>query len=388
MFPLILTIILQNMGNTDLKEELDRLKHAYQDLKEEISLLSKNIENKANLSRKRGALATAGVTCEAMLKFIYRREGLEKGSRPADSLMLEDLLQKLSAVLPPWIQINLRTIQAWRNMGAHDKGDFTEIDDNTFTLVDGALNSVVLWFFQKYLGEQMASEMPAFQSKSAEAPIPSASSKEVSAVQPSTVSNAYTNTEPAPPISQISDVATNSPTTIATAVTSPDAGNSVPKIGDNFGGGIVFYVDDSGRRGLIAHTKDFECGWGRKTGPKELGTLARIGSGFKNTQLMFEAQQKIFAKLNKQPEQSAAVLCKDIDVDGFKDWYLPSIEELEQLYYNLYLEGKGNLSDDMYWSSTENNTDLAECFDMSDGMAYYNSKSSNNKIRPIRSYSI
>lgn len=45
------------MENTELKAELDKLKHAYQDLKEEISLLSKNIENKANISRKLGVLA-------------------------------------------------------------------------------------------------------------------------------------------------------------------------------------------------------------------------------------------------------------------------------------------------------------------------------------------
>jgi hypothetical protein len=107
------------------------------------------------MTRKRGALATAGVTCESLLKFVYKQEGLEKGSRPASSLMLEDLVQKLSQVLPPHIIINVRTIQAWRNMGAHDKGDFRDIDDFTIAQVEHSLNSVVNWFFTSYLNEEL-----------------------------------------------------------------------------------------------------------------------------------------------------------------------------------------------------------------------------------------
>jgi hypothetical protein len=136
-----------------LQLEIDRLKHAYEDLKSEITLLSKD-SNGGSLTRKRGALASAGVTCEAILKFIYKKEGMDKGARPAESMMLEDLLQKLNVILPAHIQINLRTIQAWRNMGAHDKGDFREIDESTINMVDAALKAIVLWFFNSYLDQQ------------------------------------------------------------------------------------------------------------------------------------------------------------------------------------------------------------------------------------------
>jgi hypothetical protein len=137
-----------------LKQEIERLKHAYLDLKEEMILLTKDQQG-ASMTRKRGALATAGVTCESLLKFVYKNEGLEKGSRPASSLMLEDLVQKLTQVLPPHIVINVRTIQAWRNMGAHDKGDFRDIDDFTIAQVEHSLNSVVNWFFTSYLNEEL-----------------------------------------------------------------------------------------------------------------------------------------------------------------------------------------------------------------------------------------
>jgi hypothetical protein len=136
-----------------LQLEIERLKHAYHDLKSEITLLSKD-SNGGSLTRKRGALASAGVTCEAILKFIYKKEGMDKGAKPADSMMLEDLLQKLNVILPAHIQINLRTIQAWRNMGAHDKGDFREIDESTINMVDAALKAIVLWFFNSYLDQQ------------------------------------------------------------------------------------------------------------------------------------------------------------------------------------------------------------------------------------------
>ena len=138
----------------NLKFEIDKLKHAYIDLKAEINLLV-NDKLSANITRKRGALATSGVTCESLLKVVYKKEGFEKGGRPAATLMLEDLIQKLAPILPPHVMINVRNIQAWRNMGAHDKGDFREIDDFTISQVEQSLNSVVNWFFAVYFNEEL-----------------------------------------------------------------------------------------------------------------------------------------------------------------------------------------------------------------------------------------
>lgn len=138
----------------NLKFEIDKLKHSYIDLKAEINLLI-NDKLSANITRKRGALATSGVTCESLLKVVYKKEGFEKGGRPAATLMLEDLIQKLASILPAHVMINVRNIQAWRNMGAHDKGDFREIDDFTISQVEQSLNSVVNWFFAVYFNEEL-----------------------------------------------------------------------------------------------------------------------------------------------------------------------------------------------------------------------------------------
>lgn len=77
------------------------------------------------LTRRRGVLASAGSTAESLLKVVYRREGRERGSKPARAMMLDELLLALREMLPDHIQVHLRTVQAWRNVGAHDKGGTT-----------------------------------------------------------------------------------------------------------------------------------------------------------------------------------------------------------------------------------------------------------------------
>ncbi|MEN9799274.1 MAG: hypothetical protein RL653_2970, partial [Pseudomonadota bacterium] len=136
-----------------IREELERLRHAYDDLRREIREI-RGVES--GLSRRRGVLASAGTTAESLLKFTYRREGREKGGKPAEKLMLEDLLVALKDRLPEHIQVPLRTVQAYRNLGAHDKGDIRSVDEQALLTVNTALNQVVVWFFESYLGGEFA----------------------------------------------------------------------------------------------------------------------------------------------------------------------------------------------------------------------------------------
>ena len=53
-------------------------------------------------------------------------------------------------------------------------------------------------------------------------------------------------------------------------------------------------------------------------------------------------------------EGIAARLCGDLVLGGYSDWYLPSIDELNQLYLNrVAIGGFASSLYSLYWSSTE-----------------------------------
>lgn len=43
--------------------------------------------------------------------------------------------------------------------------------------------------------------------------------------------------------------------------------------------------------------------------------------------------------------------CNDLVLNGFDDWYLPSVEELKLIYSAVHLKGLGNFKPDGHWSS-------------------------------------
>lgn len=49
---------------------------------------------------------------------------------------------------------------------------------------------------------------------------------------------------------------------------------------------------------------------------------------------------------------TAAQVCDELAVNGFDDWFLPSVIELSFMYGNLARKGLGGFTDDKYWSST------------------------------------
>ncbi len=148
-------------------------------------------------------------------------------------------------------------------------------------------------------------------------------------------------------------------------------------IGDNHGGGIIFYLDSTKKHGLIAAKTDQGTGvsWYNgsyvSTGAK--GTL--IGTGASNT-------SKI---INKQGSGNyAAKLCKSYRGGGFSDWYLPSKAELNQLY--LHKNKVTGLSTSNYWSSTEFNQNNAYDQEFGGGFKFADDKSFTIHVRAVRSF--
>lgn len=163
--------------------------------------------------------------------------------------------------------------------------------------------------------------------------------------------------------------------------------NKTYAIGDTYCGGIVFYVYDGGRHGLIASTTN--QGRIRFWGGVFTNTMSRadgVGAGKVNTALII-ASQGI-----GDGATYAARVCNEysVTVDGVKyaEWYLPSQFELNLLYIQRNVVG--NIVGDNYWSSTEwgLNDTWNQYFGSGGGsgsVACY-TKSYTNYIRPIRSF--
>lgn len=123
-------------------------------------------------------------------------------------------------------------------------------------------------------------------------------------------------------------------------------------IGESYGGGIVFYVYDGGKHGLIAATADQSTGiqWDKDT-TRYTGTSGDgLGAGAMNTAMIVATQMA-----DNQNRNFAAKVCADysvtVDDVTYGDWYLPSKYELNLLY--LQKNVVGGFADDSYWSSTE-----------------------------------
>lgn len=119
------------------------------------------------------------------------------------------------------------------------------------------------------------------------------------------------------------------------------------RIGDEYQGGIIFYIDKTEEHGLIAAPKDqpdsYIFGCLGNTNP--IADSSEIGSGNTNT-------QAIVSYCND--ENIAARVCYNLTLNGYSDWFLPSINELELLYLHRNTVGGFDSSEaSVYISSTE-----------------------------------
>ena len=127
-------------------------------------------------------------------------------------------------------------------------------------------------------------------------------------------------------------------------------------VGLTYQGGIIFYLDGNGG-GLIAVPYDQSTGaqWGC------YGTLISgaegiaIGTGNQNTLDIINAN---CTSSNGSP--TAAAICTNLTLGGYSDWYLPSLLELNEMYWNR--AAIGNFASNDYWSSTQSMCVLLEFF--------------------------
>ena len=148
-------------------------------------------------------------------------------------------------------------------------------------------------------------------------------------------------------------------------------------IGDSYGGGIIAYIDGSGQHGLIAATADQSTAeWSNIHNSSVGSTGTLIGTGQANTTAI--VHQSGFTG-------GAAKLCTDLVVGGiYSDWYLPSKDELAQLYLNK--DTIGSFVSGGYWSSSETAANTAWAQGFNDGSWVSSAKTSVINVRAVRSF--
>jgi hypothetical protein len=133
-----------------------------------------------------------------------------------------------------------------------------------------------------------------------------------------------------------------------TAQTPNNATITTFHIGDNYGGGIIFYIDGTGKHGLIADITDTNyrmIKWGDSYFLNTGATGTAVGTGAENTRKIIAVQG---TKYNY-----AALVCANYRGGGFADWFLPSKDELYLLYKQKIAGVVKGFTWGAYWSSSE-----------------------------------
>ncbi|MFH1298002.1 MAG: hypothetical protein ABIJ04_12155 [Bacteroidota bacterium] len=133
-----------------------------------------------------------------------------------------------------------------------------------------------------------------------------------------------------------------------------DTNKVVHKVGDHFGGGIIFFLGETGQHGLIAAPYDqaYQAMWGNFGRTDAL----YMNDGAINTERIIAST----SEKSKFQDKIAACICDTLTLGGFEDWYLPSINELKDMYEKQKVIGNFVALD--YCSSTESS--FSDCWNI------------------------
>ncbi len=146
-------------------------------------------------------------------------------------------------------------------------------------------------------------------------------------------------------------------------------------------GGTIFYVNTNaasdGWTYLEAASQDHDVTvpWGAAV---TVSTGTAIGTGESNTAMI------VTALGDNEGTAYAAKICNDLVLDGYDDWFLPSKDELYELYEQK--DSVGGFASDFYWSSSENSAGNAWGQNFYYGNQTNYTKNSAIHVRAVRAF--
>jgi hypothetical protein len=155
-------------------------------------------------------------------------------------------------------------------------------------------------------------------------------------------------------------------------------------IGESYGGGIVFYVYDNGKHGLIVSAEDQSTGgvnWYNGTYSTTNAVRDGINAGLMNTERII---------ISQGAGNYAAQIAANYKAGGYGDWYLPSAYELGLLHLQRELFFTGANVIFYYFSSNEHpsNNRQVMCyrFTPTSYNSYLDKLNNQVRIRAIRAF--
>ena len=133
------------------------------------------------------------------------------------------------------------------------------------------------------------------------------------------------------------------------------APSSAISIGQEFDGGVVFYLDASKKHGFVAARTDMK------------GHSPECPEGFFTW-------------------KDAQTACRNYESCDYRDWVLPTKEQLTKLYHHKDALEKFGFTYNYYWSSTEVDAAKAWVYGFGAGVQVQNFKTNGNRVRPVRAF--
>jgi hypothetical protein len=190
--------------------------------------------------------------------------------------------------------------------------------------------------------------------------------------------------------------------------------DSVIEIGTSYQGGIIFYIDQTGEHGLIVSQSSLEDSFqwgchGFNSDDMVGASASEIGEGLLNTTNIVNSNCLLTSTTYEYIDGdytitytdyeglTAANAAYNYESEGYTDWYLPSKDELTEIFNtlgNLWSEcivENGSGYNSIYWSSTEtgphNSWAMFYCNGLPNNiMEEIEDKDNTYRVLPIRSF--